>query len=329
MTEEPVAAIGARSDDPPLVTIMIPTYGQALLLPQAVESALKQDYPNLEVVVVDDASPDDSATVIRRFRDDPRLRYVRHDTNLGRVATYRDTLHRLARGEFVLNLDGDDWLCDATYISSAMRLVDLHPEIAMVFARAASFDGATNTYVESDLNRGRPSVIDGMEIALGYADNSAGVPHLTALYRRAVAIDRDFYRHDVIGSDSISLLALLAGSRVGFVDKVVAVWRRHEGNASRFASIEDLMANFAVADVPANDFEKRGLLAPAASRWWRRRVSAALGHRQLANFLVAGERVSALRYAFGMVKSRPLAAAQAFGMLMISATRKIAKSSSR
>src|SRR5690606_6270355 len=107
---------GADPPTAPLVTIMIPTYGQAHYLPRAIDSALAQDYPNLEVLVVDDASPDDTASVIEPYLEDPRFRYHRHVENLGRVAAYRDTLEREALGDYVLNLDGDDWLVDPTYL---------------------------------------------------------------------------------------------------------------------------------------------------------------------------------------------------------------------
>ena len=103
--------------DAPLVTIMIPTFGKAQYLSKAIESALSQDYPRLEVVVSDDASPDATASIAARYEGDSRFRYVRNPQNLGRVGDYRKTLAHRARGDFVLNLDGDDWLSDDRYIS--------------------------------------------------------------------------------------------------------------------------------------------------------------------------------------------------------------------
>ena len=68
-----------------LVSILIPTYNQAMYIGQAVESALQQDWPELEVIVSDDGSSDDTQRVLEKFRDDERVRISRNTGNLGRV----------------------------------------------------------------------------------------------------------------------------------------------------------------------------------------------------------------------------------------------------
>jgi glycosyltransferase involved in cell wall biosynthesis len=65
----------------PLVSIVLPTYKRAHLLAQAIRSVLAQTYANLELIIVDDNSPDDTADVVRSF-DDARIRYVKNDPNL-------------------------------------------------------------------------------------------------------------------------------------------------------------------------------------------------------------------------------------------------------
>lgn len=67
--------------DQPLVSIVLPTYKRAHLLAQAIRSVLGQTYANLELIIVDDNSPDDTAAVVQSF-DDARIRYVKNDPNL-------------------------------------------------------------------------------------------------------------------------------------------------------------------------------------------------------------------------------------------------------
>ena len=62
-----------RPTAPPLVTTIIPSYNHAQYVGAAIESVLAQDYPNLELIVIDDGSSDDSHEVIRRYTDDPRV----------------------------------------------------------------------------------------------------------------------------------------------------------------------------------------------------------------------------------------------------------------
>ena len=93
----------------PLVSAIVPTYNRSDLVVRAIESVMKQSYANLEIIVVDDASNDNTQEVIDRIND-RRLRYIRHQTNLG-GAVSRNTGIEAATGEYIAFLDSDDvWL---------------------------------------------------------------------------------------------------------------------------------------------------------------------------------------------------------------------------
>ncbi|ELY77342.1 glycosyltransferase family 2 protein [Natrinema gari] len=91
------------------VSVIIPTYNRAATLPRAIDSALEQTVDDLEVVVVDDGSTDDTEAVLAAY-EDPRVRPVVHATNQG-ANVARNTGLEYARGEYVAFLDSDDeWL---------------------------------------------------------------------------------------------------------------------------------------------------------------------------------------------------------------------------
>lgn len=90
----------------PLVSAVIPTHNRAELLTRAIRSVQRQTYPSLEIIVVDDASGDQTREVVEKLGD-PRIRYIRHDTNRGGSAA-RNTGIRAAKGEFIAFLDDDD-----------------------------------------------------------------------------------------------------------------------------------------------------------------------------------------------------------------------------
>lgn len=93
----------------PLVSVIIPTYNRAELVPRAIDSVLGQSYQNLEIIVVDDCSEDNTEEVVKAIADN-RLRYYCHDINQG-GSTARNTGIELACGKYIAFLDSDDvWL---------------------------------------------------------------------------------------------------------------------------------------------------------------------------------------------------------------------------
>jgi glycosyltransferase involved in cell wall biosynthesis len=95
----------------PLISVVIPTYNRGALLGRSIRSVLGQSYGNIEVIVVDDASIDDTNTIVEGFSDE-RLSYIRHDKNKG-GAEARNTGIRATKGKYIAFQDSDDeWVPD-------------------------------------------------------------------------------------------------------------------------------------------------------------------------------------------------------------------------
>jgi len=90
----------------PLVSVVITTYRRAALVQRAIHDVLNQTVQDLEVIVVDDASPDETERSVKGVGD-PRVRYVRHEQNKGPSAS-RNTGIGVAQGEYIAFLDDDD-----------------------------------------------------------------------------------------------------------------------------------------------------------------------------------------------------------------------------
>lgn len=113
----------------PLVTVCIPTFGQARWLAESLTSALGQTMNDLEVVVVDDASPDGTRRVMGAFRD-PRVRYFRQPRTVG-IAANRNACLNVARGRYVAWLDSDD-VWEPSMLERQCALLDARPEVGLV-----------------------------------------------------------------------------------------------------------------------------------------------------------------------------------------------------
>ncbi|GEM_PF-3002884 len=113
----------------PLVSFLVATYNRSDLLRQAIESILVQTYANIEIIVIDDASTDDTEGMLgSRFKG--RIKYYKNSTNRG-VAYSRNIGLKNAAGEFIGLLDSDDIILDPGYVATAVSTLVNNPEICL------------------------------------------------------------------------------------------------------------------------------------------------------------------------------------------------------
>lgn len=113
----------------PLISVIIPTYDRAYIIGRTIESALQQSYQNIEVIVVDDASRDNTSAVVQGIGDG-RVRYIRHTTNKGGSAA-RNTGISAAKGFYIAFLDSDDiWLPQKLELQ--VTAIEKHPSSSRV-----------------------------------------------------------------------------------------------------------------------------------------------------------------------------------------------------
>lgn len=126
----------------PKVSIIIPCFNYGHYLPESVGSALVQDGVDPEIIIVDDASIDDSAEVAARYAEsDHRVSLVRHRENTGHVKTFNDGLE-VATGEFIVRLDADDLLTPGS-LARAVALFDAFPSVGLVYGHPLHFTALT------------------------------------------------------------------------------------------------------------------------------------------------------------------------------------------
>ena len=119
----------------PLVSVIIPCYNNASLVTASVNSVLQQDYPNIEVIVVDDGSTDNSVEVLEQFGN--RINLLQQ-VNQGPAAA-RNTGLQAAKGRYIAFNDSDDfWLPGK--LSAQISFLEQHPEFGLCFSRWAVWD---------------------------------------------------------------------------------------------------------------------------------------------------------------------------------------------
>jgi glycosyltransferase involved in cell wall biosynthesis len=122
------------------VSVVMPCYRYGHFLDEAVRSVL-DDQPGVDVrlLIIDDASPDDSADVARRIAAaDPRVEVLVHETNKGHIATYNEGLLEWADGDYTAMVSADDLLTPGS-LSRAAELLDVNPGVGFVYGIARWF----------------------------------------------------------------------------------------------------------------------------------------------------------------------------------------------
>jgi len=144
----------------PTVSVVMPTYNRAELLPRTIESILSQDFEDFELLIVDDGSTDDTAAVIREIQaQDARLRYLPLPENRG-IGFARQAGLQHASGKYIALADSDDlWLPGKLKVQ--VEVLERYPEIDILFGDFWNID-----YVR------------GTEYG-GFAHTQAGMRHLT------------------------------------------------------------------------------------------------------------------------------------------------------
>lgn len=253
---------------PPLVSVLIPTYNQQASICRAVDSALAQTYKNVEVVVSDDCSVDGTGQLVMD-RYGERIRYHRHPENVGRVRNYRHGLYELARGEWVVNLDGDDFFVERNFIARAIELVSSDRDLVIVSGKKIARRGGVDV-VQPNLGNKK---VAGVEVVLNYHIQRYHLPHMASLYCRAKALECDFYRADILSADWESLLRLALCGSVAYIDADVGVWEVHGQNASHSSSAATLAENLELWQSVFAECHKVGvearLITEAARRSYR------------------------------------------------------------
>ena len=107
----------------PLISVIIPIYNVDAYLRRSIDSVIDQTYKNLEIILVDDGSTDDSAKICDEYSSyDERIRVI-HKKNGGLVSARKAGI-QLASGEYIAYVDGDDWIEDAMYQQLVEKIED-------------------------------------------------------------------------------------------------------------------------------------------------------------------------------------------------------------
>jgi glycosyltransferase involved in cell wall biosynthesis len=116
----------------PRVSFIVPCYNYGRFLAQALDSLLAQTFRELEVIVIDDGSTDETQDVLKRYAAIDQVRVVRHQQNQGNIRSCNEGIG-LAHGEFVGVLASDDYFLRMDAVARVVEVFDAHPDVGFVY----------------------------------------------------------------------------------------------------------------------------------------------------------------------------------------------------
>ena len=237
-----------------LVSIVTPSYNQGHFIEETIQSVLGQDYPQIEYLILDGASQDNSVDVIRRYQE--RLAYWTSEKDAGQSDAINKGFAR-ARGEILAWINSDDTYHPGA-VSEAVAYLSEHPEVGMVYADANLTD-ETGRVVGQFASR-----------QVGYRDllrGSVHIPQATTFFRA------DLFRQ--VGPLSTSLfifdydlwVRLAKISQLRYLPRLWANFRLHESGKS--VANDDL---FYPEMLKVHQREVGGWFSEMRLRWYVRRL---------------------------------------------------------
>ena len=197
------------------ISISISTYRRPSFLIRLLDSIKSQVYDNIEIVIVDDCSNDDTESIVEQYKTantDLKIKFLVNEKNKGLGATKKRAFLECT-GDIIIFSDDDDYYIDNTYFSTLNHIYSNNPNCAMTLAGSITHYGMEDTYCLQELNFDHP--ITTVEYLNGfvreYKKPSSTFPmSISSKNARAVELDKLLYFNDT----SLYLFSLLGEGRV-------------------------------------------------------------------------------------------------------------------
>lgn len=227
----------------PLVSAIVPNFNHAPFLKERIESILNQNYQNLEVILLDDCSTDDSREILEQFEKQypDRVRTIFNQSNGGNVFSQWQKGVAAAKGELIWICESDDF-CELDVVSAlAPTFADHSVMMAVGRVQFAQSDGSFMEGLDAYRQRAEPGIWDGLFVrpAKAWFENGLGINNLIpnvggCVWRKrqlSETVWKEASRYTTLG-DWYLYLNILGGGQLAYVPEAVTYFRQHGKNTS-------------------------------------------------------------------------------------------------
>lgn len=208
----------------PKVSIQMCTYNRAHFIKQAIQSVLSQTFSNWELLIIDDASTDNTKEVVASCPPDTRIKYVENESNLG-ITKNRNKCLNLSQGEYIAVLDSDDYWLDRTKLEKQVEFLDKNPSYALVGTNMQIVDENNNIIRRAFYQRDDALIKSGILTKNQFC-------HSSVLYRKKIVKELGGYDESlVIWEDYDLWLRIGINSKFDNLSLISTAYRKHENQS--------------------------------------------------------------------------------------------------
>lgn len=222
------------------ISIVIITHNREKKLLRTIKGIKDQEYKNYEIIIIDDASTDNTCTYIKKLKD-PKITYIQNELNIGASESRRKG-YSYASGDILIFSDDDDYYIDNKYFSELNRIFCEEQDCVMVCASSISHFELEDVYYGNELNF-RASITSG-EYLRGFNTvyDKPNSSFALALNMNKIK-DVEFQNLKCFNDTSLYLYALLAKGNVEVINRFVGIYRVHSNNMSGKVSADFILDN--------------------------------------------------------------------------------------
>lgn len=205
----------------PLVSVVVPCYNHEKYVKDTIESILNQTYKNIELIVIDDGSKDNSVYIIQKLADKYNFTFINRP-NKGLSATLNEGI-KLAKGKYFCVCASDDkYLFDK--IEKQVRFMENHLKYEMCYAKVIQFNDKESKEIE----------IKNPPIGFIFDDliNRCFIPAVTVMIRIDIFKKIGLFDENLYIEDWDMWLRIANKYQIGYIDEYLAYYRRHDNNSS-------------------------------------------------------------------------------------------------
>lgn len=218
-----------------LVSVIVPNYNHSKYLHQRIDSILSQTYQDIELIILDDCSTDNSAEVINCYANNEKVSHiVLNEQNSGSTFIQWQKGFELSKGELIWIAESDDY-CDAEFLQIMVDAFNDNQSLAFAYCTSNIVDGNGNPLNRNDAARRIPGgVFDGAQFVKQYMLSGNSVWNASAVVMRkefALSADRQYMNYKSAG-DHLFWVELAEMGKVAHIGRKLNYFRQHNNKVT-------------------------------------------------------------------------------------------------